>query len=389
MNPLWAALVWGFGLAVVALGIGPMIYLAISWWKYRKEEPTPEAIPDMPLEGLGRLEPYEPAIALQLATNRAHNASIRTKLFYQGLGIAAASGAPALVLLASFGDELARTGLLTRPGVASAEAWIVLFVLTIVIVHRRPSASYCRTRLRAELLRIHLHAFLIGVGPYASGKADAGTSETLERRIADLNVGRLRNELQDLEYEFVRQTGWSAADWGRVGTIAPDRCRAYVSERCLEQEAWFSKESEAQHACYDRSTAVITMTVVGGLLAAVGGAWFELASPGWPQAPSILRSLLVVFSATGVFVLGLRMVFNWDARAELYDGQFDDIRILNRELLRGSSLLGRNGGLPDDEELSAIVADMRAAAAGFEAYMSREAWAFGLISDRRAFDVSI
>jgi hypothetical protein len=384
---------------VAVFGLPTGLYLMAVAIKYRNEQRSPEAVIDLDPEHRKRLEPYSPAIEFQLVTNAAHNAAIDAKKRYHALGVAASAGGPGIILLNVFGGRLVASGLLDANAQALAETLIIATILAAIFGHSHPSNSYCRARLASEILRVHLHAFLAGVGPYENGSCSSSVPGALAEQLLKRPNRKLRDDLVKLEEQCNAQfrSGLNVVAPGLH--FGPHRLVAYEVERIHEQDGWFAAQILKQERYYRWSTTVLGASIVVGLIASAVLSYDKLWLQGAGGVQEPLHAFLAGCSALGVFVLGVRAVFGWDQKGELYSKQYERIEVCNSEVRLAARKLRELLGdaldpstLPTPAQLveaQEAMQRLRLNAAGFEGWMSREACDFGFITDRRFFDIAM
>jgi hypothetical protein len=318
----------------------------------------------------------ERIIQLQIDTNNLHESAISAKTQYEAFGVAACSGAPALICLAAMEPILQHAHMSSALGLAIAHAFVACAVLLIIWTWRHPSKPHVDARLRAEVLRLHLHCLLAGVGPYAS----APPTRTLSRAdVNKLDLDGVVDELRKCERECQEQS-----EQGSKITSFPEydksHAEVYLLERIGEQKDYFLFAAERHRRAYDRSAWGVFMLVAVAAVAGIGNVFVVD-----PPISEWFGGIFLVSGSTVLLLVSLRAVFGWDSKAALY--------VRQQDLLR--KLIG-DRDIPGDlyKQIEAITPGMPAAgkfrqtAAQFEALMAREACDWRLISDREVYDIT-
>ena len=319
-----------------------------------------------------RFESAELLTQLQIDTNNWHEKAISAKTRYEVAGVAACSGAPALICLAAVEPFLHHAHMSSAMGQAIAHAFVACAVLLIIWKWRHPSKPHVDSRLRAEVLRLHLHCLLAGVGPYASTPPTRElTGAGVEQQDADAVMDELRQcerECQDQVEQGSKITSFPSFDKSHADV--------YLLERVGEQEDFF-RFAEARHRrAYKRSAWVVFLLVTITAAVGVGNVFVaDRAVSEW------LRAVFLVASSTVVLLVSLRAVFGWDSKAALYVRQDGLLRKLLGDLRSQKEAIA-----PGTQEAAK---KFRQTAARFEALMAREACDWRLISDREVYDITI
>lgn len=309
---------------------------------------------------------------LQTKTNAWHELAITAKTKYEGFGVAACSGAPALILLHAVEPFLQRAGLISEFGINLANAFVAVAVFLILWVYRHPSRPHIEARLRAELLRSELHCLLAGVGPYANDPpVDALNVTEVDRMAADSILERL--------VWRERACRDQAAHKDRINSFpefGAEHAGVYVVERVGEQGEYFPQSANRLRRAYERSSRAVMSLVTVAALAGVANVVIDQM-----VASEVLSCVYLTAGSTVVMLVSLRAVFGWDSKAALSVRQ-------ERLLLKLDQTLRSNWNSMVDGHTEAAW-QFRRTAAEFEALMAREACDWCLISDREAYDITL
>jgi hypothetical protein len=194
-------------------------------------------------------------------------------------------------------------------GQAIAHAFVACAVLLIIWKWRHPSKPHVDSRLRAEVLRLHLHCLLAGVGPYASTPPTRGlTGAGVEHQDADTVMDELRQcerECQDQAAQGSKITSFPSFDKSHADV--------YLLERVGEQEDYFRFTAARQHRAYERPARAVLLLVATAAAAGVGNLFFVD-----PPISDWLRAVFLVAGSIVLLLVSLRAVFGWDSKAALY-----------------------------------------------------------------------
>lgn len=359
------------GVAILGVGLGPVAYLAHARLSYGKAKKSLERQLDP--EQVERLKHHPGAAELQLATNRVHNRAIEAKKRYHMTGIAASSVGPLLIALAGCSELFLGRAMITIESIHLLEVILIAALLVLVFMNSKPADTFCRTRLQAELLRLHLHAYLAGVGPYDGVAITPIDANLLAERVDSMDLELVYEELRTFADTCLFQSQGSFAG---APAVTEDTIDTYVIERVSEEAAFFNEAGERQERAYSRSAKLLGALLGLGLVAAVARLF------GNEDHAVVTRLLMTTASAAGALILGLRAVFGWDSHAELYYRQRARLHKVGVALLEIRQRAASGVGLAE-----AIA--FRQNAAMYESLMGREGCDWAMITDRRFYDASM
>ncbi len=324
----------------------------------------------IPSTQLTRLSLFPGAAALQGEVDAAQRRAVTAKTRYERLGVIAVAVAPTLIWVSMLEPWLRAQDLSSPRGAAIARALLVLGLAFTLWLARRPTARHVRARLRTELLRFHLHALMVEVGPYAA----FGPSPRIEElEDASRPTEKLLLEIRRLESRCQDQA---------VGPLptAPtpmneERARAYIIERVGEQKHYFQNTGARMGRSYSLSAWTTAIVIILAALSALAGALFPTGS-----AAAFLSASFVLLAGAAVLLAGLRAVFGWDAKAGLYTRQSDRLSKTVAALYKAAKEIGK--GRPGASE------EFRRQAARFESLMLREAADWALVSDHQFYEAT-
>ena len=322
---------------------------------------------------------------LQIDTNDWHQKAIVAKTRYEVAGVAACSGAPALICLHAAEPFLHHAHIASAMGVAIADTFVACAVLLILWRWRHPSKPHVESRLRAEALRLHLHCLLAGIGSYASSSP---TRLLTGASVGQQDADAVMDELRKCERECQDQ----AEDGSKITSFASfDKRHAdvYFLERVGVQQEYFRFAAARHRRAYERSARAVFELVRIAAVIGVGyvfatyppiSEWLRDAVAAEPPISEWLRAAFLVAGSTVVLLVSLRAVFGWDSKAALYVRQEKLLHKLIQDLRTQKEAIAPGG--PDAAK------EFRQTAAQFEALMAREACDWQLISDREVYDIT-
>ena len=363
---------------VVILGIwlGSIVYRLTLDQLFSRKSTLPET--ELPEEQKKRYACYQFANKLQLTQNKWHNSAIRSKTVYELVGVSICAAGPALVLLSAGLPFLEQAGLASATGRRVAELVVCIGVLVTLVLFRNPNRDHVLYRLRAELLRSHLHCLLAKVGPYSHDESAA--SQILDE-VQQLSQEDVELHLRELEGQCARQS--FGAEPLSTTTFESQHATAYLVERVGEQAG-----NENQLGYFERVNRRFSKAfrwsarlVVGAIVLAFFIGILRLCSPYFVDIDINIADFgYAFFGAMAVFLVSARAVMGWDSKAGLYNRQAAMLGELVASLSTYSKKIAE--GDPVGEQM------FRQHAARFESLMAREALDWKLIADRENFDVT-
>lgn len=315
-----------------------------------------------------RLGQFAEVAELQVATNRHHYKAVLQKVLFQSVGLMLAVLAPAAIMAAalSHGAESSLTAL----------GWQTVAIGTVtltVLLLRRPTARWTRSRMRAETLRLHTHVCLAGLPPY-DGTPGAPAASATVAKVEEADMSTLLKLVEELKIGIEQSQGRTALP------VDATRANAYVSERVQEQVRYFTRSARNVALLIKVTGTAFRLLLVGALVAS-GAQWTMtyLAWDGRERASLVLH----LFIALVTLVLTTRAVFGWESRLGVYEPMLDRREAWKTEVER---LRGQSWGSTQDADWQGR---FKALAASIEVEMADEGLKWQKAVERELYETPV